>query len=314
VELRTFARALRLEADGSGRVTGAVWVDRATGLMHFQQADVVVLAANGIGTPRLLLASDNLANESDQVGRNLLHHTLVGCQVYVDEPLMSHAGYVGSLISREFAETDATRGFVNGFNFICVTDGGPGEQALGYQGRPSAPWGKSHHGWFENHFSRGFGIFAVGDDLPHQDNRVSLSQQDVDDHGIPLAHVAYEPHENDWRMMRYMSNRLAEFAAAAQATEYSLITFVDEHGRYRPPAPHILGTCRMGESSESSVVGRWHQSWSTPNLFILDGSVLPTGGAVNPTATVSALALRAAEHLRDNFRDLRSTRRSWRGE
>lgn len=42
-----------------------------------------------------------------------------------------------------------------------------------------------------------------------------------------------------------------------------------------------------------------------PNLYIMDGSVLTTGGVVNPTPTISALSLRAAEHLRDNFRELR---------
>ena len=62
-------------------------VDRNTGREHFQRADVVILAANGVGTPRLLLASDNLANSSDQVGRNLLHHTLVACEIWVDEPI-----------------------------------------------------------------------------------------------------------------------------------------------------------------------------------------------------------------------------------
>ena len=92
----------------------------------------MILAANGVGTPRLLLASDNLANSSDQVGRNLLHHTLVACEMWVDEPLAAHTGYVAALISREFAETDLSRGFVNGFNFNCVTTGGAGEQAIGF--------------------------------------------------------------------------------------------------------------------------------------------------------------------------------------
>jgi choline dehydrogenase-like flavoprotein len=58
-----------------------------------------------------------------------------------------------------------------------------------------------------------------------------------------------------------------------------------------------------------SVVNRWNQSWDVPNLFIVDGSVFTTGGVVNPTPTVCALALRAAEHLRDNFADIRKTTR-----
>jgi choline dehydrogenase-like flavoprotein len=66
----------------------------------------------------------------------------------------------------------------------------------------------------------------------------------------------------------------------------------------------------MGNSPEMSVVNKHHQCWDVPNLFIIDGSVFTTGGVVNPTPTVSALALRAAEHIRDNFRDLARATRS----
>ena len=104
-------------------------------------------------------------------------------------------------------------------------------------------------------------------------------------------------------MMRYMLDRLVEIAKAAGAFEYRLQDYTDENGVYRTPAWHLLGTCRMGETPDMSVVNKWNQCWDVPNLFIVDGSVFTTGGVVNPTPTVSALALRAAEHLRDNFRD-----------
>ena len=309
VELRPYARVTRIEKDRSGRATGAVYVDRTTGREHFQAAEVVVLAANGVGTPRLLLASDNLANSSDQVGRNLLHHTLVACEMWVDEPLAAHTGYVATLISREFAETDLSRGFVNGFNFNCVTTGGAGEQAIGFLSEARAPWGAGHHQWFERHFSRGFGVFAIGDDLPHPDNRITLSTTERDADGVPVAELFYEPRENDRRMMRNMLDRLVEIAKAADAFEYRLQDYTDENGVYRTPAWHLLGTARMGRTPDMSVVNKWNQCWDVPNLFIIDGSVFTTGGVVNPTPTVCALALRAAEHLRDNFRDLsRATR------
>ena len=67
-----------------------------------------------------------------------------------------------------------------------------------------------------------------------------------------------------------------------------------EDGIYRTPAWHMLGTCRMGSDPEHSVVNKWHQSWEVPNLYVVDGSSFATGGVVNPTSTVCALALRAA--------------------
>ena len=149
-------------------------VDRVTGAMEFQPARIVILAGNGVGTPRLLLASDNLANSSDQVGRNLLHHTLVACEFWVDEPIDGHMGYVASMISREFAETDISRGFVNGFQFNCLTStSAAGEIAAGWLAEVKAPWGRGHHAWFERRFGHNLGLFAIGDDLPNPENRVT---------------------------------------------------------------------------------------------------------------------------------------------
>ena len=119
-ELRINARVLKIEKGPDGRASGALYVDRNTDRILFQKAKIVIVAANGIGTPRLLLASDNLANQNDQVGRYLLHHTLVGCEMFVEEPVDGHIGYVASLISRQFAETDLSRGFVNGLSLIHI--------------------------------------------------------------------------------------------------------------------------------------------------------------------------------------------------
>ena len=309
--LRTHARVLKIEKGLDGRAKGALFVDRNTGETEFQGAKIVIVAANGVGTPRLLLASGNLANSSDQVGRNLLHHTLVSSEMWVDEPLESHMGYVASLIGREFAETDVSRGFVNGFQFNCLTGtSSAGEAAAGWVTDTKAPWGREHHDWFDKHFGHVIGIHAIGDDLPNPENRVTLDPTLRDKDGIPAAKLHYAPGENDRRMMNYMLDRLVDLAQAAGAFEYKLTDYRDKDGVYRTPAWHMIGTCRMGGDSKSSVVNKWNQSWDVPNLFIVDGSVLTTGGVVNPTPTISALALRAATYIRDNFNSLSGTVRS----
>jgi 2-methyl-1,2-propanediol dehydrogenase len=309
VELRTHAAVERIERGKDGRATGAVYIDRITGERRQVTADVVVVAANGVGTPWLLLASDNLANSSDQVGRNLLHHTLTSVDIWGEDRVDGHMGYTGALISMEFAETDTSRGFVNGFNFNCASTGHAGSQAQGLLTQTPAPWGAAHHEWFKTRFSRGFGVFAIGDDLPNPDNRITLSAAMKDALGRPAPRLHYVPGDNDERMMRYQLARLEEIAKAAGAVDYKLNDYKDEEGVYRTPAWHLLGTCRMGADPEHSVVNKWHQAWDVPNLYIVDGSVFTTGGVVNPTPTVCALALRAAEHLRDNFQALRVTTR-----
>jgi choline dehydrogenase-like flavoprotein len=244
------------------------------------------------------------------VGRNLMHHTLVACEMWVEENLESHMGFVGALISAEFAETDVSRGFVNGFNFNCTSGTHAGSHALGPLSGVRAPWGREHHAWFRRHFGHGFGAFAIGDDLPQPTNRVTLSAHLTDADGLAAPHIEYQPHENDRRMMRFALDRLKDLATAVDAFDYRLHDYVSPEGVYQTPAWHLLGTCRMGSRPEDSVINRWHQSWDVPNLYIVDGSALTTGGVVNPTATICALALRAAEHLRDNFRELRSATKS----
>ena len=179
-----------------------------------------------------------------------------------------------------------------------------GSAAIGAFGQHPAPWGAAHHAWFARHFGHGFGAYAIGDDLPQASNRITLSGTQVDSDGLPAAKLHYVPHENDLRMMRYGIERLHDLARSVDAFDVA-VTDYNEDGVYRTPAWHVLGTCRMGQEPSGSVVDKWHRSWKVPNLYIVDGSSFATGGVVNPTSTVTALALGCARHLAAGFRDLR---------
>jgi choline dehydrogenase-like flavoprotein len=302
VALRTGARVEQVETGPDGRASGAVYIDRATGARVRQTADVVIVAGNGIGSPRLLLMSASgrhprgLANGNDVVGRYLLHHTLVAAEIWVDAPIRSYMGNSGALISSEFAETDVARGFVNGFNFNVTRTGPAGAAAIGSFGHRPAPWGGGHHDYFARHFGHSFGAYAIGDDLPQPGNRVTLSDTDHDSDGLPAARLHYQPHENDLRIMHFGMQRLRDLARSVDAFDVAVTDYF-ENGVYRTPAWHMLGTCRMGADRDTSTVDRWHQAWEVPNLYVCDGSSFPTGGVVNPTSTVTALALRCARHI-----------------
>lgn len=311
-ELRTNARVERIETDASGRATGAVYIDRMTKTRHFQAADVVIVAANGIGTPRLLLMSESaqhphgLANSSDMVGRHLMHHGLAIVEAWVEERTDIHKGNTSAaIICEEFAETDVSRGFINGFTLHIVRLNGAGYQAIGSHSGNVAPWGDGHHEWFRRHFGHGFGILCVGDDLPLAENRVTLSDTVVDSDGLPAPKVSYHLHPNDQRMMDYAVDRAVDLAKACDAFDIAVNRWTVPGQGYSPPAWHLLGTCRMGANPETSVTNEWGQTWDVPNLYIMDGSLLPTGGAVNPTSTIGAVVLRAATHLRDRFAEAR---------
>jgi choline dehydrogenase-like flavoprotein len=60
---------------------------------------------------------------------------------------------------------------------------------------------------------------------------------------------------------------------------------------------HLVGGCRMAADENSGVVDADCRSFAVPNLFIVDGSVLPTQGSANPALTIMAIAARAADRL-----------------
>jgi 2-methyl-1,2-propanediol dehydrogenase len=175
--LRPYARVLRLKR-GATDAQPAPSISIAIPMRRRSSGQNRLCRGNGVGTPRLLLASDNLSNSSDQVGRNLLHHTLVALEMWVDEAIKNHMGCVASLISRQFAETALARGFINGFQLNCLTGAvAAGEAASGWVSDTKTPWGRGHRAWFEKHFGHMIGVYAIGDDLPNPNNRIILDRR-----------------------------------------------------------------------------------------------------------------------------------------
>ncbi len=289
--LVTGARVRRLLTDRRGLVNGAEWLD-ADGREHVQWADLVLCAANGIGTPRLLLASDTdrhpdgLANSSGLVGRRLMLHPLTTVLGIFDTELESWQGQKGSSIqSLEFYETDESRGFVRGARWALGGAGGPLGAALANGGT----WGAEHHRALRERFGHTASWGLIAEDLPDPDNRVELAATLTDPSGIRAPKIVYRVPDNTHRIVDWHVARAEESLREAGATTV-------EVGRY-PANGHFMGTARMGTDPATSVVDPWGLAHDVANLGIVDGSVFVTAGAANPTSTICALALRAADHL-----------------
>jgi choline dehydrogenase-like flavoprotein len=297
VQLHTGARVRRLEVNGRGLVTGAVYVDRA-GVEQFQPADVTILGANGIGTPRLLLLSASgrypggMANSTGLVGRRLMMHpfgTVVGL---FDEDLGSTRGLWGQhLHSLQFYETDAARGFVRGAKWGLQPTGGPVSMTRSYPWGDHPVWGPGFHQSIRKRLGRSAMWGIIAEDLPDETNRVVLDLELKDGDGIPAPKIIYRMSENSYRLLRFHQERAKESLLAAGAYETIIAPLIRETGW------HLLGTAKMGVDPGSSVVDAWGRAHDVPNLFIFDGSVWPTSSGMNPTATIAALALRCSEHL-----------------
>lgn len=291
--LVTGATVQRIELGARGLARGAVWID-GEGVERFTAADVVVLAANGIGTPRLLLAStsprfpDGLANRSGLVGRRLMLHPLVGVSGLFDGLPDGWKAHNGALIhSLQFADSDASRGFVRGATWALGTAGGPLRHAFAPDGR--GVWGADHHRHVAERLGRTASWVLICEDLPDESNRVELSPDRVDRTGLPAARIVYSLSENSRRLMDWHAERARESLLAAGAWQVEVATY--------PANGHLMGTARMGDDPATSVVDRWGFAHDVGNLLIVDGSVFVTAGSANPTSTIAALALRAADHL-----------------
>ena len=201
-----------------------------------------------------------------------------------DEPVrMYKAPPATPSATEEFYETDPKRDFVRGFAIQTV---GPLPIAFAKQmmaARGNWGWGMRRIMMDYNHWSS-FGL--LGEILPWADNRVTLSD-DRDQFGLRVAHVNFDLHENDLKLRDFGKKKTEEVMRAAGATE------VVEEARFA----HLVGAARMGHDPATSVVDKFGRSHDIPNLFVCDGSILPTQGSANPGLTIQALAARTADYL-----------------
>ena len=306
VELRTGCRVREILVDKkTGFATGVLY-HGPDGNLEEQDAEIVVMACNGVGTPRLLLHStsglfpDGLANRSGLVGRNLMFHPLTWISGVFDEPMKGHEGPMAcSILSQEFYETDPDRDFVRGYGLHSGRSTTPMTFALGGYGIDNPiPWGAEHRRIMDEVYPFLAGLTVVTDDLPEPCNRVTLDPDLTDSDGIPAPRISYRVGENTRRMLRHGAERAREVLLAAGAKE--VLSPEDDKVWWRA-GWHQMGTCRMGTDPETSVVNAWGRCHDVRNLFIVDGSLFVTAGAVNPTSTIQALALYVGESIKSNI-------------
>ncbi len=303
--LVTGARVREIEVDDRGLATGAIYIDEH-GRERRQKAHTVIVCANGVGTPRLLLLSkskhfpDGLANSSGLVGKRLMMHPFSAVMATFDEDLESWRGPFGqNIASFEFYETDEKRGFVRGAKWGAMPAGGP-LGATSFVGTkvftdPNAKvedmWGPHFHDMVDRRFGHTMVWGIIGEDLPEESNEVLLDDNLVDTDGIPAPKLKYKVSDNSEKMLKFHEDRVLEAMQAGGAIETSVVHQMADTGW------HLLGTCLMGDDPKKSVVNRWGQTHDVPNLFVFDGSTFPTSGGLNPTATIMSVALRQTRHM-----------------
>jgi choline dehydrogenase-like flavoprotein len=288
VEIRDGAMATRIEVDEAGRTTGVTYAQG--GVEHLQRAATVAVAGYSIETPRLLLHStsarfpNGLANGNDLIGRGVMVQGAPQVAGRFPEEMRMYKAPPPEISSEQFYETDEGRGFARGFSIQTV-----GPLPIGWAEHVLADghWGQALREYMRD-YNHWYTLGALSELLPLPDNRVTLADE-KDANGMPVARMDYGRCDNDRANIAYAKQRLHDILEAAGAQDLL------EIDRYA----HLVGGCAMADSPEAGVVDADHRAWEVPNLFVCDGSVMPTQGSANPALTIMALASRLAERLGD---------------
>jgi len=297
VKLLSECTVARIQTTVQGEVSAVEYFD-STGELKVMTARFVVLAASGIGTPRILLNSrstfqpQGLANSSGLVGKRLMLHPLAYIQGEFTENLESNWGPQGcAILSQEFYETNPKHAFRRGYTFQLLRGPGPLEWIISQLRRKEIVWGKMHAEFFKTRFNRTADLAAIIEDLPDANNYIDLDPNLKDRFGIPAPRVHYELSENSKQMLSHALTKGKEIMRAAGAKR--VIAF----GPVKDTGWHIMGTARMGSDPSNSVVDGNCKSHDIDNLYIVDSSVFVTSSGVNPANTIQAIALRAGDAI-----------------
>lgn len=299
-ELRTGCTVSRVNTDEQGRANEVVYWQE-DGTEQAQLAKAVVLCANGAETPRLLLLSessrhpDGLANSSGVVGTNLMFNGYSQVVGLFDEPVNAHKSVPTTRVMHDFYELDPGLGFYGGGGIDArhFAAGKPMDTALSSSLFGGARWGSEYKKNLQQEFTHTAAFHGHTTSLPLATNTVTLDPNVQDKWGRPALRGTYSDHPDDIATMNFFYEKSMELMNAAGATK-----FVGSYAKNgQSDSVHLLGTCRMGNDSTTSVVDKYNRAHDVSNLFMVDGSSLVTSGRGQPTMTIMALAFRAADNI-----------------
>ncbi|MBJ6988347.1 GMC family oxidoreductase [Devosia sp. MC521] len=290
--------ATSVETDADGNVVAVHFMLRdgttgkATGRLY-------VIAAHAMETPRLLLNSvsahtpNGVANSSDQVGRNLMDHPSQLSWARSNDPVWPYRGPLSTsgIENLGVGEFRSDRG---AFRIEIGNDGHSWPtgapistvSALVEKGLRGAELDKA----LKAEASRHVRLASLVEQLPDPENRITLHPTEKDKYGVPLPQITYS-------VDSYVKAGLEAAAKAHQDIFDALGTTEVHHADDFNGSGHIIGTCRMGTDPKTSVVDQHLRSHDHKNLFIAGSAVFPTSATANPTLTIAALSLRAAETI-----------------
>nr|VFK21563.1 MAG: Choline dehydrogenase [Candidatus Kentron sp. LFY] len=304
----------RLVSDTKGRVVGAEYRD-FEGKTGRITAKVFVVACQAIETARLLLMStgprypDGLANGSGLVGKNLLFAgggagsgrlPLERFEPEFQQRLRDSKTFINRSLQDWYVIDDpdfGPRQKGGTIGFMPIHPNPVGRAIRQMRGTHGLVWGKALKRRLESHFLQGplVKIEAFCDWLPVRTCHVRLDPKVRDCRGLPVARIKAGFHVRNLQLGWYLAARGAEVLRKIGAED--VVSFASG----APPANLQAGTCRFGKDPDTSVLDPDCRSHQAENLFITDGSFMPTAGSAPYTFTIYANAFRVAERIAEQL-------------
>jgi choline dehydrogenase-like flavoprotein len=283
--------------NAKGKATGVRVLDAETGKQTDYFAKIVFLCASALGSAYIMLNStssrfpNGFGNDSGELGHNIMDH---------NKPGSSNASVEGYL---DMAYTGRRP---NGFYIPRYRNVGKDKRnylrGFGYQGRA----GRAAYNRFNDSPLIGeelkkavqepgpwnVSMTAFGEILPYHENYARLDRDKKDKHGLPLLVVNAVVRENERKMEEDMKNDAAEMLEAAGFKNVSVRSDAYHLGN----CIHESGTARMGADPKKSVLNKYNQVHACKNVFVTDGSFMPSFGCQNPSLSYMAFTARAVDH------------------
>ena len=186
------------------------------------------------------------------------------------------------------------KNFLRGYYFA-----GDGRQELYGQAFSTPGFGRDFRRKVRESIPYSFGVYAQGECLPRFDNYVALDPEKKDAWGIPALHIHASYGENEHNMAKAMRDHLGEIMDALKLEERNSPR--DELNIFGKNI-HECGTARMGKDPKTSVLNAYNQAHDVKNVFVTDGACFVTQGCWEPTLTIMAISVRAADYIADEHR------------
>jgi choline dehydrogenase-like flavoprotein len=315
LKIITRAMAREVTVDARGRASGVHYIDKQTRRDAWVQGRAVVLAAGACETARILLNSKSrqfpqgLANGSGLVGKYLMD--TVGATVEGQIPalealpaLNDDGGSAMHVYSPWWLYKEQLAGklpFARGYHIEPwggrdMPDGGAMTDILSMAGKGS--YGRRLKQEARRYYGSFVGLSGRGEMIPNEDSFCDLDPRVVDEWGIPVLRFHWKWSDHETRQAAHMHKALAEVVTAMGGKVTSKL---ETDGAKAIAAGgeiiHEVGTARMGDDPRGSVLDRWSRAHDVKNLYVADGASFVSNADKNPTLSILALAMRAAEHL-----------------